>query len=151
MNHLPSPPRRRQIGFTLVEMAIATAVSGLLASVAYPSVSAALHKARRSEAMVAMMQLQQAQERWRSGNSRYASLPELGLAANAPGGHYRIEVADPGPQGYVALAQATGAQAGDRACRYLVLVVDGAAVTYRSGDSQAASNDTTANRQCWNL
>lgn len=147
----PSSPRRRHAGFTLVEMAIATAVSGLIASVAYPSVSAALHKARRSEAMVAMMQLQHAQERWRSGNSRYASLSELGLATQVPGGHYRIEVADPRPEGYVAQAQATGAQAGDRACRYLVLVVDGAAVSYRSGDSQAASNDATVNRQCWNL
>ena len=151
MPTLPTPGRRHRTGFTLVEMAIATAVSGVLASVAYPSVSAALHKARRSEALVAMMQLQQAQERWRSGNSRYASLAELALPANAPGGHYRIEVADPTAQGYVALAQATGTQAGDRACRFMKLTVDGAALVYRSGDSESTSNGAQANRQCWNL
>ena len=144
-------PRRRSAGFTLLEVMIATSVSGVLASVAYPSVSAALHKARRSEALVAMTQVQLAQERWRSGSGRYASLAELGLPATAMGGHYQLAVADPAPQGYVAIAQATGAQAGDRQCRHMKLVVDGASLVYSSGETDATTNNATANRQCWNL
>lgn len=150
MNHRRSFPRR-SAGFTLIEVVVATAVSGVLASLAYPSVSAAMYKARRSEALVAMMQLQQAEERWRSGSSRYGSLAEIGLPAAAPGGHYTLGVAEPTPQGYVAVAQATGAQANDRPCRYMKLVLDGPTVVYRSGETDATANDTATNRQCWNL
>lgn len=143
--------RRRHAGFTLVEMLIATSVSGVLASVAYPSVTGALQKVRRSEALVAVMQVQQAQERWRSGSNRYASLSEIGVPATAPGGHYRLSVLDPTAGGYVALAQATGAQAGDAACRYLKASVDAGNTVYSSGPTSDTTNGAQANRQCWNL
>ena len=148
--HRPAP-RRRGAGFTLLEVMIATSISGVLASIAYPSVSSVVYKARRSEALVAMIQLQQAEERWRTSSSRYASLAEIGFPAEAPGGHYRLAVTEPAAQGYVAVAQATGAQANDRQCRYMKLVLDGAIVTYRSGETDATANDAAANRQCWNL
>ncbi len=143
--------RRRSAGFTLVETVIATSIAGVLASVAYPSVAAALQKVRRSEALVAMMQLQQAEERWRSGSARYATLAELGLPTVAPGGHYQLTVSDATGSGYVAVAQAIGAQSGDRQCRYMRLVLDAGNPSYRSGETEAADNGTAANRQCWNL
>ncbi len=143
--------RRGNRGFTLVEMMVATSISGVLASVAYPSVSSALYKIRRSEALVAVMQLQQAQERWRSASSRYASLAELGLPSTAPGGNYRLSIAEPAANGYVAVAQATGTQAADRLCRYMKLSVDAGNLTYSSGETDAAANDAQVNRQCWNL
>jgi type IV pilus assembly protein PilE len=143
--------RRRSAGFTLIEAMIATSISGIVASLAYPSVSAAVHKARRSEALVAMAQVQLAQERWRSNSSRYATLAELGLPDKAPGGHYRIVVADATPAGYAAIAQATAAQAADRACRYLKLALDAGTVVYSSGDNEATTNDAATNRQCWKL
>lgn len=143
--------RRRSAGFTLLEVMIATSVSGVLASIAYPSVSGVLLKARRSEALVAMMQIQQAEERWRSNSSRYGSLAEIGHAATAPGGHYNLAVTDPAADGYAVVAQATGAQAGDRACRYMKLTVDGAFLTYSSGETAATGNTAAANRQCWSL
>lgn len=142
--------RRRAAGFTLVELMVATSISGVLASVAYPSVSAALYKIRRSEALVAVIQLQQAQERWRSGSSRYATLTELGLPSTASGGNYRLSITDPASNGYVALAQATGAQAGDRQCRYMKLAVDAGNLVYSSGETDATANNAQANRQCWN-
>jgi type IV pilus assembly protein PilE len=149
--HNSNSSRRRIAGFTLLEVTIATAVSGVLASIAYPSVSGVLLKARRSEALVAMMQMQQAEERWRSGSRRYGSLAEIGFAATAPGGHYSLAVTDPAANGYVVLAQAIGSQAGDRPCRYMKLVVDGAFLTTSSGDTEATANTAAANRQCWNL
>lgn len=143
--------RRRCAGFTLLELTVACAVSGLVATAAYPSVSSALLKARRSDALVAMTQLQLAQERWRSNSGRYATLAELGLPATASGGNYRVTVADPTPAGYAALAQATGTQSADRSCRFMKLVLDDGAVVYSSGDTEATANDSATNRQCWKL
>lgn len=143
--------RRRCAGFTLVEALIATSISGIAASVAYPGISSAVHKARRSEALVAMAQVQLAQERWRSGSSRYATLAELGLPERASGGHYRITVAEATPAGYAALAEASGAQAADKRCRYLRLAFAAGNVVYSSGDSDATANDADTNRQCWKL
>lgn len=143
--------RRRSAGFTMIELLIATSVSGLLAGVAYPSFSSALQKMRRTDALVAMVQLQHAEERWRSGSSRYGSLAEVGVAERSPAGHYRLSVADPQPHGFVAVAEASGAQAGDRACRFLRVEIDAGNVVYRSGETAAADNPSKVNRQCWNL
>ena len=141
--------RRRSTGFTLVELMIAASVASVLASVAYPSFSGALHKARRSEAQIALILLQQAQERWRSDNSRYASLADLGLAAETVSHNYALSVTEPSADGYVAVAQAANAQLGDRTCRYMLLSVALGNLSYRSGETPAAANDAQANRQCW--
>jgi type IV pilus assembly protein PilE len=142
--------RRQSAGFTLVELMIATSVAGVLASVAYPSFSGTLQKVRRSEALVATIQLQQAQERWRSANSRYGTLAEVGVASTAPGRNYVLSVSEPSANGYVALAQATGFQAGDRPCRYMKLSVEAGNTVYSSGETEATTNDAQGNRQCWN-
>jgi type IV pilus assembly protein PilE len=145
------PSRRRQAGFTLVELMIATSVSGVLASIAYPSYSGAMHKLRRTEALVSMIQLQQAEERWRANNGRYGSLEEVGVASAIAGGNYRLSVDAASAHGYEATAVATGAQARDAACRYMVLVVVASDVAYRSGATDAADNPAPVNRKCWNL
>lgn len=145
------PSRRRQAGFTLVELMIATSVSGILASVAYPSYSGAMHKMRRMEALVAMIQLEQAEERWRSGNGRYGTLEEISVADVTAGRSYRLSIDAPSAHGYEATAVATGAQASDASCRFMVLVVDAGNVTYRSGSTDAADNAAQINRKCWNL
>ena len=147
------PPciRRRTAGFTLVELMIATSITGVLASVAYPNFSGALLKVRRTEAMVAMLQLQQAQERWRSGSRRYGTLAEVGVPSAVPGRNDLLSVAEPSVTGYLATAQATGTQARDSACRYLLLAIESGNVSYRSGETAAAANNEQANRKCWNL
>jgi type IV pilus assembly protein PilE len=145
-----SYPRRRCTGFTLIEIMIATSISGVLASVAYPSFSDAVQRIRRCEALAATMQLQQVQERWRSGNSRYGTLAELGLPAIAAGNNYLISVTDPSATGYVALAEATGAQGRDRVCRYMKLSVAAGNVSYSSGETADTSNNASVNRKCWN-
>ena len=146
----PLCTRRRATGFTLVELMIATSISGILASIAYPSFSGVLQKVRRTEAMVAMLQLQQGQERWRSGSARYGTLAEVGVASAVPGRHYLLSVVDPSATGHVAVAQAIEAQARDRACRYLLLGIESGNVSYRPGETEAATNDEQANRKCWN-
>jgi len=137
-------------GFTLIEMMIATSVSGVLASVAYPSFTGCLHKVHRTEALVALMQVQHAEERWRSNSVAYGTLAQVGVSATAPGGRYALSVSAPSASGYEAVAVATGSQAGDRPCRYMSVRVDGGNATYLSGETAALGNVTQVNRQCWN-
>ena len=149
MHPCAHPVARRATGFTLIEMMVATAVSGVLATTAYPTCAGAVQKMRRCEALVALMQVQQAEERYRSNASRYATLDELGLST-ATGRHYTLTIDTATADGYAATAVATGAQAGDRHCRVMKASVDGAAWTTASGATAAADNDAQANRRCWN-
>lgn len=143
--------RRRQSGFSLVELTIATAVSGVLASVAYPSYSSVAQKMRRTEALVSMIQLQQAEERWRSGNGRYGTIEEIGATGAVAGRSYAFSIAAISASGYELLAVATGAQARDTNCRYLRLVVDGGNVSTRSGSNDSTDNAPQSDRKCWNV
>lgn len=144
-----STPRRSR-GYTLIETMVATAISAILSSVAYPSFTAQVQKARRADATLALQQVQMAQERWRANHAGYASLSQLGLAATSPSGHYVIEVvAD--INGYQIGALATGSQARDLACRSIRLRVDGANTAYVSGTDAATANAEAQNRACWSL
>ena len=146
-----TPATRRCAGFTLVDLMATLAVASVLSGVAYPSFTAQLHKAHRADALVAMVQVQTAQERWRSSHRQYGSLADIGMAAQSPAGHYTLAVADTDDERYVVLASAAGAQAGDRACRHLKLTLDGANLVYASGADTATNNPAVQNRRCWNL
>ena len=149
MHRCTSPASRRVAGLSLIEMMVATAVSGVLASVAYPTYAGAVQKLRRSEALVTLMQVQQAEERFRSGASRYGALDELRLTVPA-GHHYALTIGAPTAEGYEATIVATGAQTHDRHCRVMKVAVDGGAWTTASGPTAATENDVQANRRCWN-
>ncbi len=143
--------RRCNRGFTLVELLCAVSVAGFLSSLAYPTFQGAIHKARRSDALVALMQLSAAQERFRSGNPAYAGLAEIGVPALSPSRHYALSVRAASDSGYEALATASGSQAADTRCRVLKLVVDGANQTQASGADANTDNPAEVNQKCWNL
>lgn len=147
----PMTSRRGSRGFTLIEIVTVLGVAGVLSSIAWPSFQGSLQKARRAEAMMAMVQLQIAQERWYANRGRYGSLDELRLPQRTSAGHYQILVSEADAQGYVAVALASGAQAGDALCRQMRLSVAGGTTTYASGPDADAANDAAANRRCWNF
>jgi type IV pilus assembly protein PilE len=141
--------RTSQRGFTLIEMLIATTIAGILASLALPSFTAPMNKARRSDGIAALMQLQMSQEQWRSNHSSYASLAELRSAATSHLRYYTLEVSDAGAAGYSLTATATGAQSGDQACRVLRLTMAHGQATHASGTDERAANTPAANKSCW--
>ena len=144
------PRRRAHRGFTLIETLVTLAIAAILSGLAYPSFESHLMRARRSDALVSLMQAQLAQERHRADNRSYGDLAAIGVRSTSPSGHYAIAVAANAADGYELVATATGRQARDATCRTLRLVVAGGSVVYASGPDAAASNAAAVNRQCWN-
>lgn len=142
---------RRSRGFTLIELLCAVSVAGFLSSVAYPGFQSVIHKARRCDALVAMMQVQVAQERHRSAHSGYGSLDEIGIGAQSPSHHYTLAISASSESGYEVQATASGSQSADAACRVLKLKVDGANLIQSSGPSASTDNPAEVNRKCWSL
>lgn len=148
-------PRRSRHGFTLIELVITVALAGLLLTVALPAYQQHLRKLRRADALAALVQIQQAQERRRSQQPAYTATLgsgglELGSLSSA--GHYRLSIST--PEGleatdHTALAEATGAQSADADCRVLALITRGGVLQQRSGPSTALGNDAAADRRCW--
>lgn len=130
-------------GFTLIELMITLAIVGILASIAYPSYMSQIRTSRRSDAVQALSQLEQAQERWRANNSTYSSVlantaiapaPPNGLGISSPtsGGYYTPAiVGTPDGTTYTATATAvTGkSQAGDTGCTTLTVTITNGTAT----------------------
>ena len=127
---------RNARGFTLIELMVVVAIVGILASLAYPSYMSQIRKSRRSDAVVALSGVQQAQERWRANSTTYASAtqmtalttatpPGLGLSATTEGGYYTLVVSSNTASSYTVTATAvTGkSQTSDTNCTQLVITV----------------------------
>jgi type IV pilus assembly protein PilE len=143
--------RRSARGFTLVELMLVVAVASILSGVAYPSFMGQLQKIRRADALVAVMQLQAAQERWRANNTSYGTLAQIAVGSASSAGHYVLQVTAQSDDGYELLATAQGVQANDVPCRLLRLRAEGGNLTQSSGPDADTNNAPSANRQCWSL
>ena len=127
-------------GFTLIEVMIVIVVVAILAAIAYPSFTSYLIRADRTDAHEALVILHQAQDRFRSQGSTYAStLAELGLSAQSPRQLYTVQVTAADRGGFTASASPA---AGSRQlqdvnnCQQITLVI-----------SMAGEQRTPA--ECW--
>jgi type IV pilus assembly protein PilE len=141
--------RRPQRGFTLIELMTVVTIAGILSTIAFPSLEGQLQRARRVDAMVSMMAVQLAQERWRSNAPSYATLAQIGVAATSANRHYTLAADHVDADGYEVTASAIGAQQRDRACRHLRLSVAGGSIVYASGPDGSVANPEPLNRRCW--
>lgn len=143
--------RRAAAGFTLIELMITVSVAGILSSLAYPSFMDQVQRVRRTDAVVAMMQVQWAQERWRSNSNAYGTLAEIGMSGRSTAGYYTLQLSANTVSGYEVMATATGAQARDATCAVLKLSMQGANPIYTSGADSSTANAEAINRRCWSL
>ena len=148
-HHHRRAPSARARGFTLIETLVTVGIAGVLSSVAYPSFEGQVLRARRTDALVALMQAQLAEERFRANNASYGSLADAGLRATSPAGYYTVQVAFAGSDGYALLASANARQARDATCRHLRLTLSDASLSYASGADETTSNPADVNRRCW--
>src|SRR5450432_2742692 len=133
MDCLQRPVGRRNRGFTLIETLVTVGIAGILSSIAYPNLEGHVLRARRTDALVALMQAQLAEERFRANNASYGSLAEIGLRGTSPAGYYNVQVASNGVDGFALLASANATQARDASCRHLRLALADGALVYASG------------------
>ncbi|MBX3618789.1 MAG: type IV pilin protein [Rhizobacter sp.] len=140
-----------QAGFTLIELMIAMAIAGILAAIAYPSFMGPIHKARRSDGITSLLQLQMNQEQWRASHAAYAGMSELGVPATSGLRYYALDVADASTTGYALAATAIGAQAADEGCRVLRVIVAHGLTAYASGPDERTANASADNKRCWGL
>lgn len=138
---------------------IAVVIVGILLAVAVPSFQDSIRKGRRSEAMTALAQVQQSQERWRSNNAAYTeTLGSLGVSADTPSGRYEISVAAapgavPLTNAYVAQAfgKSTGSQWSDAECRGMAVRLQAGSLTYAGCGTcvQFVAADFASTHRCW--
>lgn len=118
-------------------------VIAILAAIAFPSFQAQVRKGRRADGIAALVQVQQAQERWRSSNPSYTGTigsGGLGLSTTSKEGLYGIAISGtPTSSTYVVTATAVSgsSQANDTGCTTLTV-----SVTNGSADMSPSS--------CWN-
>jgi type IV pilus assembly protein PilE len=74
--------RRREAGFTLIEILIAIVIVGILSAVAIPSYSAYVLRGRLTEAFTALSAIQPAAEEYWSNNRTYVGMAKPADTAN---------------------------------------------------------------------
>ncbi|MBC7730211.1 MAG: pilus assembly protein [Microbacteriaceae bacterium] len=129
----------------MIELLVVLVIVGILAGVAWPSFREAVQRSRRADAMSALTEIMQAQERWRSNNPTYSAsltLPEPDWRTVSRDGHYTISLSDVTASTYTAVATvvSTSPQASDSRCQVMRVVVDRGNINYTSGASSEAIN-----------
>jgi len=132
---------RKRGGFTLIEVLATCTMVGVITAVAVPVYTSARVKARRTDAVAALMRVQSAQERLREGGGAYTDdLRALGVAGASMEGLYALEIDLAGRDSYLAVATPLpgSSQTADRECPRLLLEVT-------SGFAQMGPS-----ARCWN-
>jgi len=152
---------RNSRGFTLIEIMIVIGVIGILVMIALPSFRQILIRSDRSDARNGLLELQLAQERFRTTNGSYAStpdslqtkLPKVGSAYFSERQFYQVQI-DAGTAtraGYRASATAvtTGKQNADStaACKKIAILVSFTGV--QKGHLDPVSGNFVQSTECW--
>lgn len=120
--HIPLHSR----GMTLLELMTVIVILGILSTIAVNSYRGYLLRSNRTEARIALLRVQAAQEKFFLQNSRYANPGELtsglGQPATTQGGLYAISLQTPTATTYVARAAAQNGQLADAAACHTMTI-----------------------------
>lgn len=125
-------------GFTLVELMITVAIVGILAAVAYPSYVESVRKARREDAMAALLDIQMQQEKFRANNPRYTTnLADVGFSSGVSrDGYYTLAIRAADATRFTATATPASGPQADDSCNFSI-----------TQNGPVASTD--ADKRCW--
>lgn len=127
--HRPSPPalrrqrgesRKRQAGFSLIELMIVVVILAILAAVAYPLYTNYVDKSRRSAAVTALQKAASLEEKYYAIHNTYAGLDKIGYTADSvsvpSGKNWYTLTANFSPTTYLLMAKpvASGPQHDDK-------------------------------------
>ncbi|MDY6829387.1 MAG: type IV pilin protein [Pseudomonadota bacterium] len=131
-------------GFSLMELLIAVAIVGILATIAYPAYQDSVMRSRRADAKIALTQAAAQQEKRFTETSSYTSnMAEIG-GATSPESFYNLAVAvTNGGLGFTLTATpaAGSPQANDNSCAQYQLTHTGAKLAFDAG--------ATTSVNCW--
>ena len=129
----------RGLGFTLIDVLVATACVAVLATFAWPSYQSLLGRSQRAQARAALLQAAHWLERSASANGSYPTSTNIPISVlQVEGARYQMTITS-APQSYTLSATPIGAQSDDD-CGTLTLNHRG--VRGVQGSSQTAA-------QCW--
>jgi len=142
-------------GFSLIELLVALAVAGLLATIALPGYTHVINRALRQDGRLSLLRIQHRQESHFATHLTYsralgegATSPGLAIDARSHDGHYLLELrtSDDGLT-YTAIASAdpAGRQSADTHCVHLAIDETG---RRRSADASRNWRDDDPYR-CW--
>ena len=116
--------KRKNTGFSLIELLIVVAIIGIIAMIAYPAYTDYVTEARRAQGQALLLDAQLKQERYRSYNNTYAAGSAALAAASLDlptGDFYTFTTVGSGST-YTVTAAATGTQAAnDTTCTSMTL------------------------------
>lgn len=120
-------------GLTIIELMVGLLVIAILSIIAVSLFRPYVLKGQRADGINAILTLQLAEERYRSNNTSYGSLAQIGGASSSPQGYYTLAISSTSATGFIITATAVGNQANDTdgstSCSPLTLTVSNNTVT----------------------
>lgn len=129
---------KRHNGMTIIELMITLLIVLICAIVAVSVFRPYVLKSHRTDGMNAILNLQLAEERYRSTNTQYGTLAQIGGSSTSPQGYYSLAISNVSTSGFTITATGQGTQANDTegstGCSSLTLTVSNGTVTQAPSD-----------------
>lgn len=105
-------------GVSLIELMIAVAIIGLLATLAFPTFQGHILQSRRNDCANQLLGLKLQQETFRLNHPNYATTSELNIPASE---FFTFSVVNPSATSFTLVALAKGSQTADSACQSIAI------------------------------
>lgn len=120
-------------GMTIIELMITLLLVIICSLIAVAVFRPYILKSHRADGLNAILTLQLAEERYRSNNTQYGTIGQIGGSATSPQGYYSLAISGVSATGFTITATGQGNQANDTdgstSCGTLTLTVSSGTVT----------------------